>query len=94
MESNAQNARVGGNPEVSIAGTSTDLLTIVDYFKNTRNKVEEFVYADGSVVTDPLAQGLVQAMAEFGASSPGEVMPYRYDTPAWRAGDLLVPAVW
>jgi Ca2+-binding RTX toxin-like protein len=62
-------SQLGNNLEMLIAATG-DKLVIQDWYLGSQFHVEEFRFSDGSIVTDTQAQGLVGALATFGASAP------------------------
>ena len=57
--------RSGNNLEALLAG-STDKLVVKDWYLGTQNRVEEFGFADGTVLTDAHVNNLISAMAAFG----------------------------
>ncbi len=67
-KADAQFTRSGNDLIVSIRNT-TDKLTVTGWYLGGQYQVEEFRFADGSVVTASQAQGLVSAMAAFGGGS-------------------------
>ena len=68
LRSNVSFRRVGANLEAQLNG-STDRMVFQGWYAGSRYHVEEFRFSDGSVLTDTQVQGLVNAMASFGASS-------------------------
>lgn len=66
-------SQVGNNLEATIFGT-TDKIVIQDWYLGNQYHVEEFRFADGSMLTDSQVQGLVGAMATFSAASAGETI--------------------
>jgi len=63
-----------GNALVASIQGTTDTLTIQDWYVGTQNRIEEFRFNDGSVLTDVQAQALVGAMAAFNPSGAGIAM--------------------
>jgi Ca2+-binding RTX toxin-like protein len=62
-------SQVANNLEMLIAATG-DKLIVQDWYLGSQFHVEEFRFSDGSIVSDTQAQGLVGAMATFGAAAP------------------------
>jgi Ca2+-binding RTX toxin-like protein len=60
--------QVGNNLEALING-STDKIVVQDWYLGAQYHVEEFRFNDGSILSDSQVQGLVSAMAAFGAAS-------------------------
>ncbi|MFY9510143.1 MAG: calcium-binding protein, partial [Rubrivivax sp.] len=83
-------ARNGLALEASIAGTS-DKLIVRAWYLGAQYRVEEFRFADGTVVTGGQVQQLIQAMASFDTSPVVDSRPPMRPAP-WRTADLLVHA--
>ena len=56
-----------------LRSASLDKLIVKDWYLGTQYRVEQFAFADGSVLTDTQVQGLVGAMAVFSASAAGGI---------------------
>jgi Ca2+-binding RTX toxin-like protein len=54
-----------GNALVATIKSTSEALTIQDWYLGTQNQVEEFRFNDGTVLTNAQAQSLVGAMAAF-----------------------------
>jgi trimeric autotransporter adhesin len=65
--------RSGNNLEVSING-STDKLVVKDWYLGSPYQVEQFNYADGTIVTSSQVAGLLSAMASFSAPTSAVAM--------------------
>jgi trimeric autotransporter adhesin len=63
-QSDTRYQRSGNALEVSLLG-SADRLVLKDWYLGTAYRVEEFVYADGSLLTQAQVNQLVEAMAAF-----------------------------
>jgi Ca2+-binding RTX toxin-like protein len=87
-------SRVGNNLEALIFGT-TDKIVVQDWYLGNQYHVEDFRFADGSVLTDSQVQGLVGAMATFSAASAstGETGGGRTATRGTPIVDLLAPTM-
>lgn len=57
-----------GNALVATIKSTNEALTIQDWYLSTNNRVEEFRFNDGTVLTNVQAQALVGAMAAFNPS--------------------------
>ncbi|MEY4564262.1 MAG: hypothetical protein RLZZ618_3539, partial [Pseudomonadota bacterium] len=68
VQADLRYSRVGNNLEALINGTS-DKLVVQDWYLGAQYHVEEFRFNDGSILSDSAVQGLVGAMASFGATS-------------------------
>ncbi|MGA0608934.1 calcium-binding protein [Caldimonas sp. KR1-144] len=64
-------ARVGNNLE-AVLSNGADKIVVKDWYLGSRYHVEEFRFADGSVLLDSQVEALVSAMAGFAAPSGGE----------------------
>ncbi|MBW8778157.1 MAG: hypothetical protein JF585_02935, partial [Burkholderiales bacterium] len=60
-----------GNALVATITSTSEALTIQDWYLGTQNRIEEFRFNDGSVLTNVQAQALVGAMAAFSPSGAG-----------------------
>ncbi|MCE4558170.1 calcium-binding protein [Pelomonas sp. P8] len=63
-----------GNALVATLKSSSEALTIQDWYLGAQNRVEEFRFNDGSVLTAAQAQSLVGAMAAFNPAAPAQFM--------------------
>jgi len=63
-----------GNALVATIKSTNEALTIQDWYLSANNRVEEFRFNDGTVLTNVQAQALVGAMAAFTPSGPGIAM--------------------
>jgi Ca2+-binding RTX toxin-like protein len=72
--------RVGNNLEVSIAN-STDKLIVENWYVGAQHQVEQFRYADGTVITNSQVATLVNALGSFG-SAPGALVAPIMKTPS------------
>ncbi|HEY1130028.1 MAG TPA: calcium-binding protein, partial [Roseateles sp.] len=63
-----------GNALVATIKNSSESLTIQDWYLSAHNRVEEFRFDDGTVLTSVQAQALVGAMAAFNPTGPGIAM--------------------
>ncbi len=63
-----------GNALVATIKSTNEALTIQDWYLSASNRVEEFRFNDGTVLTNVQAQALVGAMAAFTPSGPGIAM--------------------
>lgn len=57
---------------VAVINGGTDRLTIQDWYRGDQFHIEQFVFADGSTLSDTQVQGLVQAMASFVSQESAE----------------------
>ncbi|MFG6457419.1 calcium-binding protein [Roseateles sp. BYS96W] len=57
-----------GNALVATLKSTSEALTIQDWYLSSNNRVEEFRFSDGTVLTNVQAQALVGAMAAFSPS--------------------------
>jgi Ca2+-binding RTX toxin-like protein len=55
----------GSDLEIDVVGAA-DALIVKNWYSGDTNHIEQFVFADGSVILDSQVQGLVQSMALFG----------------------------
>ena len=60
-------ARLGNALQVGLPGGG-DVLTVQDWYLGTRHQIEQFVYADGTVLSAMQAASLVQSIATFDAA--------------------------
>jgi Ca2+-binding RTX toxin-like protein len=75
---------------VAVINGGADRLTIQDWYRGDQFHVEQFVFADGSTLSDTQVQGLVQAMASFVPERSAEsIVP---STPWMWAAPQLLPA--
>ncbi|MFG6417007.1 calcium-binding protein [Roseateles sp. DC23W] len=80
-----------GNALVATIKSTSEALTIQDWYLSTNNRVEEFRFNDGTVLTSVQAQSLVGAMASFSASFGG-MAGAAYERTPWKGhSDLLMP---
>jgi Ca2+-binding RTX toxin-like protein len=79
--------RTGNNLEVSILNT-TDKLVIQNWYLGSQYQVEQFKYADGTVLTAAQAAGLVGAMASFAVPSAANDAPLMR-AEQWKGTDLF-----
>ncbi|MBL8279313.1 MAG: hypothetical protein JNL93_21790 [Pelomonas sp.] len=63
-----------GNALVATIKSTSESLTIQDWYLSANNRVEEFRFNDGTVLTNVQAQALVGAMAAFNPSGAGIAM--------------------
>ena len=85
--------RNANNLEVSILNT-VDKLVVQNWYLGTQYQVEEFRYADGSTVTNSQVEGLLSAMASFGAPASAVAEPMMSArTTQWRNVDFAVALV-
>jgi trimeric autotransporter adhesin len=70
---------------VAVINGGADQLTIQDWYRGDQFHIEQFVFADGSALSDTQVQGLVQAMASFVSQGAGETVvpasPRMWGTP-------------
>ena len=86
LQSDVTFARSGFNLAVTINGT-IDKLLVKNSYLGSQYRVEEFRFADGSVVTYGQAQQLIEAMASFGAARAVDERPMMHALP-WHGRDL------
>jgi len=93
LQSQVAFQRSGNNLEAVIAANSVDKLVLKDWYLGTQYHVEQFMFGDGSVLSDAQAQSLVSAMAAFAPATasidPVMSVPVMFD----RIGALAVPAM-
>lgn len=63
-----------GNSLVATIRSTSESLTIQDWYLSANNRVEEFRFVDGTVLTNVQAQALVGAMAAFNPAGAGIAM--------------------
>ena len=63
-----------GNSLVATIKSTSESLTIQDWYLSANNRVEEFRFVDGTVLTNVQAQALVGAMAAFNPAGAGIAM--------------------
>lgn len=68
MQADVQYQQVGNNMEVTLSGT-TDKIVLQNWYLGAQYQVEEFRFADGTVLTSGQAQGMVMAGAGAAALS-------------------------
>jgi Ca2+-binding RTX toxin-like protein len=78
-----------GNSLVATIKSTSEALTIQDWYLGTQNRMEEFRFADGSSLTNVQAQALVGSMASF---TGGGVVAFSEPGLTTRRTDLLVAA--
>jgi Ca2+-binding RTX toxin-like protein len=79
-----------GNALVATIRSTTDTLSIQDWYLSTQNRVEEFRFVGGTVLTDVQAQALVGAMAAFSPSGPAIVSANQSEMTMSRAIGIAV----
>lgn len=73
---------------VAVINGGTDRLTIQDWYRGDQYHIEQFVFADGSVLSDSQVQGVVQAMASFVSQESAEtIVPAAHRT--WGTPQLV-----
>lgn len=83
--------RNGNNLEVSIVNTA-DKLVVKDWYLGSQFQVEQFLFADGSTVTNNQVAGLLSAMASFGSLGAVETGPVMRTAP-WRNVDYAAASL-
>jgi Ca2+-binding RTX toxin-like protein len=87
VKADTKYVRTGNNLEVSILNTS-DKLVIQNWYLGSQYQVEQFKYADGTVLTAAQAAGLVGAMASFAVPSAANDVPLMR-AEQWKGTDLF-----
>jgi Ca2+-binding RTX toxin-like protein len=87
VKADTKYVRTGNNLEVSILNT-TDKLVIQNWYLGSQYQVEQFKYADGTVLTAAQAAGLVGAMATFAVPSAATDVP-TMRSEQWKGTDLF-----
>jgi trimeric autotransporter adhesin len=87
VKADTKYVRTGNNLEVSILNT-TDKLVIQNWYLGSQYQVEQFKYADGTVLTAAQAAGLVGAMASFAVPSAANDAPLMR-AEQWKGTDLF-----
>lgn len=77
---------------MSINGT-TDKLIVKDWYLGSQYQVEQFRYANGTVVTNSQVAGLVAAMATFTTREGNEGVESAVRTTHWREPGYLLASV-
>ena len=70
--------------------STSEALTIQDWYLSANNRVEEFRFVDGTALTSTQAQALVGAMAAFNPSGSGIAMVGKPGQPLARSIGLAV----
>lgn len=83
--------KVGNNLEVSVLGSTTDKLRVVNWYSNTANQVESIVAGDGMVLLSTEVDALVTAMAAFATRPAGAT---DLTTTEHTALDAIIAANW
>jgi Ca2+-binding RTX toxin-like protein len=87
VKADTKYVRTGNNLEISILNT-TDKLVIQNWYLGSQYQVEQFKYADGTVLTAAQAAGLVGAMASFAVPSAANDAPLMR-AEQWKGTDLF-----